>query len=230
MDMLARHSPTKLLDSLFTVMEKLPRNIVRIGSVMTSISTNKQPQIQRRLWWIYFDYVVTNVESHWVAISVAWPARHCLRLSIHFSDFLCAFQQDLASGVTLLLGRSTHQAIPANPFMGISSASPKDGLTEVQVPQNAWPMLSSLEGSWCNCQAKTAKSPVAAGVYQAVSSSFPWTKSRKTGVRFRHTHSHKLPNACNCLGVVIHDHIHKCRCDNEGYKSHVSPNMRVRTV
>lgn len=126
-----------------------------------------------------------------------------------------------------------HQAISANPFMRISSASPKDGLTEVQVPQNAWPMLSSLEGSWCNCQAKTAKSPVAAGVYQAVSSSFPWTKSRKTGVRFRHTRSHKLPNACNCIGVVIHDHIHhihKCRCDNEGYKSHVSPNMRVRTV
>ena len=66
-----------------------------------------------------------------------------------------------------------HQAISANPFMRSSSASPKDGLTEVQVPQNAWPMLSSLEGSWCNCQAKTAKSPVAAGVYQAVSSSFP---------------------------------------------------------
>ena len=107
---------------------------------------------------------------------------------------------------------------------------PKDGFTEVQVPQNAWPMLSSLEGSWCNCQAKTAKSPVAAGVYQAVSSSFPWTESRKTGGRFRHTRSHKLPNTCNCLGVVIHDHIHKSRCDNEGYKSHVSPNMRVRTV
>ena len=124
-----------------------------------------------------------------------------------------------------------HQAISAIPFMGISSASPKDGLTEVQVPHlNAWPMLSSLEGSWCNCQAKTAKSPVAAGVYQAVSSSFPWTKSRKTGVRFRHTRSHKLPNACNCIGVVIHYHIHKCRCDNEGYKSHVSPNMKVRTV
>ena len=102
--------------------------------------------------------------------------------------------------------RELHQAISANPFMRISSASPKDGLTEVQVPQNAWPMLSSLEGSWCNCQAKTAKSPVAAGVYQAVSSSFPWTESRKTGGRFRHTRSHKLPNTCNCLGVVIHDH------------------------
>ena len=87
--------------------------------------------------------------------------------------------------------RELHQAISANPFMRISSASLKDGLTEVQVPQNAWPMLSSLEGSWCNCQAKTAKSPVAAGVYQAVSSlvSLEQSLGKRAGVLDTRAHT-----------------------------------------
>ena len=125
-----------------------------------------------------------------------------------------------------------HQAIPANPFMRISSASPRwlnRGASSTERMAHAF----IFGGQLMQLPSENCKESSCCSVYQAVSSSFlEQSLGKRACVLDTRAHTN-YQTRCNGIGVVIHDHIHhihKCRCDNEGYKSHVSPNMRVRTV